>query len=545
MKTISKKISSNVLALIALPFLSLCSKNSTTNLKQSINTTLKSGSDEPITNLEPRLYYSKNNEFNYPKFSNIIINVDDKEKRNSQAPNFKEIYEAKFPSYISISPDVEFLSNGWPTLSSCNKMTYLQLFLNWDVATYFDPEGDPAKDLFNINSLFTFTTNTPDWDLSPHYDEFLKRDLNFYLDDPYADDTVKCLNNPFFYQLVSSNSSVLSQIKSINLSNNKLWNIPLLNFLDLPYDEVLKINNQDPKRFDSLFLTSSSISVSLKSESKVVKFIKCNKLKNLNLISNHITALPMVNIYKSDSDITKHDLTYQASSDFKISLDDNYIGVDPTWTIGDHPLHAISFDVSYENAKTLMLSKKKIGESDRIFQTSCLMTNEEYVANYLSDYSKQNKIDISSLSNTEIEQIILTYINKNHLSSDYIYTGSWLSEMLVSQIEYGKYMYAYCNTNRSKGKVDISIRLISPQTCSYNEDKTDFNITINNDEFHQFAFLSYKFANGRNVTLNVVIISIVCLLLVIGWIAFYYSWFKKYKIKKRKNKDLENINNTK
>ena len=96
--------------------------------------------------------------------------MDDKEKRNSQAPNFKEIYEAKFPSYISISPDVEFLSNGWPTLSSCNKMTYLQLFLNWDVATYFDPEGDPAKDLFNINSLFTFTTNTPDWDLSPHYD---------------------------------------------------------------------------------------------------------------------------------------------------------------------------------------------------------------------------------------------------------------------------------------------------------------------------------------------------------------------------------------
>ena len=64
----------------------------------------------------------------------------------------------------------------------------------------------------------------------------------------------------------------------------------------------------------------------------------------------------MVNIYKSDSDITKHDLTYQASSDFKISLDDNYIGVDPTWTIGDHPLHAISFDVSYENTKTLILS---------------------------------------------------------------------------------------------------------------------------------------------------------------------------------------------
>ena len=60
MKTISKKISSIVLALIALPFLSLCSKNSTTNLKQSINTTLKSSSDEPITNLEPRLYYSKN-----------------------------------------------------------------------------------------------------------------------------------------------------------------------------------------------------------------------------------------------------------------------------------------------------------------------------------------------------------------------------------------------------------------------------------------------------------------------------------------------------
>ena len=174
------------------------------------------------------------------------------------APNFEVmniINGTPLDEGVVIDPET-----GWPEANSLKLMTYQQFFMNTKVAQEMSPTGNEKESLGvdGFKNLAKYRHDTEG-----------KSKLNLkgaYLNDDYADETIKAFNCPYFYDAYNVGTenepvyaSVYSSIRTIDLSNNNLWYLPFFGYNSMPYGQ----NVTDPYIMRGSEVDSSDVPVKI------------------------------------------------------------------------------------------------------------------------------------------------------------------------------------------------------------------------------------------------------------------------------------------
>lgn len=500
------------------------------------------------------------------------------------------------PDYVAmwklydIMPDSEHFPNnwihGWP--QDYEKLTYHQFFLNSNVATKFDTwanhDDDPShtvnidQDYLNIYNLVDGIYNKfVDMDANQYFDLNLSGDYKY---DDYADENIKVLNNPFFYEetifpAVTDGYSFWSLVGNINLSNNDLWYIPFFGYWDV-----------DPN-FYSLIYSYSELyvyrSYHLVSASEYIEGL--SHLKFINLSNNHLTTLPITYYYRDMSEGTDEevrewgddDLTcimYDTNSESvvgEINVNGNYLR--NTFDLGTFSSFVANKNPVYEHSDAISSALPNSLSSTTAtndYQTTAIYWDENmykkalnyYVYNAVDqeglpihqtfddvDLNKYNPQiisvipDLYNYGNSKnfnigqcINSLIVDYINDNWLSSNVVYDDILNQELLISNILGGNCFFAYSNFSSNTGKTNLAINVMGPQQCTW--DGINYHITTYNSDISYFFGLSLSHFKHLNVMwiIEGIIIGLVAIALIM--LILYCVVFRKKMAKKRKDKDL-------
>ena len=517
-------------SLIALPFItSYGSISSEISLNATASNTNNDGNgNRYIHNFIPRLYFADDTEF--PIYVMPDVN-------KSLAPNFKEI---AIKNGYPFANDVLFDEYGWPTLDSLNKVTYQQLFLNDDVAEYFDNGSDFKHDTINLLDIYKKVNNVHNCiiNLTPNDKH------SYYQGDIYADDTVKCLNNPLFYSLVKDNHSVFNNITQINLSNNDLWYIPYFG-----YRNGVDLTTKHPSPWVNKNEAGGGLS----------------SLSLLDLTNNNITTLPISNAS------TKNDITSWLSSPNSIHVDGNCMLAHPTKTSESMIWYYLSYDTKYSIPSAMLYNFGEYKGKSIPYQSSAFIKDTKYIANYLYNFLEtylgidKNTLSILDLSahhprlaqlvpqfagyNPELytiadclSQLAINYVNDNYLASNFVYTANIYNILFVSLIEEYQFMYSYNQYTTSSGSLSFTVGVAGQQSCEYDETTGKYTLDADINGLQQ-DFISFWVSGFKSAIWMIVLLSIIfsLLILVVGFIIFYFSFLKKWLTNKHKKQDKVKI----
>lgn len=441
--------------------------------------------------------------------------------KEKMAPNFLEIWNVEGIKYDSSITWINE-TTGWLNDSCISNLTYQQLFLNTNVCAAFNVQ--PSTVVGSLDSLYNTLSIFTKWDLSQVYEK-----------DKYADETVKALNNPWFYSSING-SSIVSNVTEIDLHDNDLWYIPFFGYCE----------------------TSSTPWIYGKDESNYIGF---KSLEKIDLRDNEITTLPHINS-KTLSD--KQDLTRftDTNPNFLVYVDNNHM----TYNFSTSTLASYNYQFYNHSAIAYTVNNK----NDTI-QSYALYQNQDYIKNQLNEYVKSilgqdvnpQKINLdsysedlqASLSTTSKDekftvgllyaQIIVDYFNNNNLFSGYIYSElTGLPEILYPLIEGTDYAFCYPEYSTNKGKIDLSFDLGDPRIVkeTFNEEgDVSYNVVYPASDTESFIATTINgyCVSGWTSIFMIVIFLILGVAIIV--ILFYFVYFKHYLSNKRRRNELLKI----
>lgn len=438
--------------------------------------------------------------------------------KEKMAPDFVDIWNEQGINYDSSITWVND-STGWLDDTCISSLTYEQLFLNTKVCNAFEVE--PSSKIGSFDNLFNSLSKITVWNLS-----------NVYETDKFADDTVKALNNPWFYS-ATNGLSIVSNVTEINLNDNDLWYIPFFGYCEGANSPWIYGN----------------------SETKYIGFSSLNKI---DLRNNEITTLPhdKTKLASNKQDLTRFKTT---NPNFVVYIDNNHM------TYNFNATTFATYNYEFYDHSAIVYSVN--GNNDTI-QSYAIYDNQKYIANYLNQYvknvlgedinSKRINLDsyneelqetVSNISQDEkftvgqlYAQIIVNFLNDNNLFSGYIYSElTGLPEILYPFIEGTDYAFCYPEYSTNKGRIDLSFDLGDPRLVKENtssEGFASYDVLYPSSDTESFIAITVNgfCISGWSSIFMIVIFAI--LGLIIFGLLFYFFFFKQYLSNKRRRSEL-------
>lgn len=423
-------------------------------------------------NFDIRTYEYLNNQNALPKYDNTF-----------GSPDYNLIYSNVVENPTQVNVD----ANGWATANN----TYRQVFLNDQVAAFFSNNNVDSN--FDINVAKSNLTNVQN---TMNFEHFY--DLN---NDPfniYADDTIKCLNNPNLKDL-------WNQVQEINLSNNDLWYLPLLGYQSSQ--------------------TSNAASF-------------YNELNKLDLSNNKLTLLPFAKI-QGLIRTSYYDLTQLPKlQENSILLSGNLICEDPRI---DPQVTESLYRPPVNNPNKLAYESQQ--------QSSWIYVNSTRFSNYINYYYEVNNsrqikdlylkqkdigVDQEITVGQQITSLLTKWLQDNYLCSNFLF-GQDQSQLSFLSSD----VYLFSQINNEKGMQMFSTYFKNMQY--FDIEKQELN--VNNNVYINFNVLGFKKDNAVEISVLIILILLIVLLIVI---LMYQLFLKKYLIDKKKAKiakELSEIQN--
>ncbi len=540
------------------------------------NISLKSSSNDFINDtyveLSPRTLSNSVGFITYPTPHMYSASVDSTNTdyyettftSHTLAPDYVQLWNLlgiSVPESYTQDPEDFFDQNGWPLHPE--HLTYHQFFLNSKLASFFCTLAEGTSG--NIDSSYVsasqIITNLQTQSASGN-DVCLDLEGDF-LSDPYADDTVKVLNCPFFYEIPSGySSSIYSYFTSIDLSNNDLWYVPFFGYVD--------VTPSSESTYEKCYIfRATNETIASSDYGSSAQYSGFSNLSDINLSNNHLTILPYTFAYRSASSHIKeagYDITNLMATSTTtygtIEVYGNYLRnlFSPSISELDAPL--------YQYTNVLVTSPDSTTEEDLTnnYQTTAIYTNTNVIKLAINNFilekygvepsslklSTTNQ-DLANLipelslltsskeyTNGEcLEALIITYLNENFLSSNYIFDELTDMQILVNAIYGSNNFYAYPDYSTNTGQICLSINVGDPNFCSYeNEDYTIYTPSSTIAYFFSISISGYQHVNVMWILEGIIL---GCIAFALISIIIYCLFFKKKVIEKRKQKDIQMI----
>lgn len=492
----------------------------------------------PVFSMTPILTsctVGKVNEFcNEIKIRDLIPNPDTyypvyaspKNEPSRMSPNYLGMWDKEGLFYKVIWVDKE---TGWfdnlieddGTIDS--EFTWQHLFLNTNVCKAF--EVNPTEPIGDLNNLYS-KLNRTEWNLS-----------GCYINDEYADETVKALNNPWFYRVIDGTNSIASQIENIDLSSNNIWYVPFFGYCSAPI--------------------YSWIYGGEKSDSTNQKYIGFRSLINLNLKNNQITTLPHEKISGSTdkNDITKFSTT---NPNFSVYVDNNYMAYNFSSTL------FLSGNYQFSNESVI---KYTLDSKNNTIESYAIYQGDKYIRNYLNhavrgilgasirpqsipldSYIETLDKNVDNLSNANknkvgscYAQIIINYFNNDNLFSSYIYSElSGLPEIIFTLIEGTDYGFCYPEYSVNKGSIKLSFDLGDPRIVKKTT-SGEYNILYPFTDTQSFiaTHIDKYCISGWTSTFMIIVLTIIGIVGIS--LLVYFLYFKRYLTNKKHKQEMLQI----